>query len=920
VLSPGSRLGPYEIVSLAGAGGMGEVYKAKDTRLDRTVAIKILPPALAADPQFRERFDREARTISQLTHPHICRLYDVGHQSSTDFLVMEFLDGESLADRLTRSRGRPLPLQETIAVAIQIAEALDAAHRAGIIHRDLKPGNVILTAAGAKLVDFGLAKQGLSFSLTSADGHASPSLTSPPTVTSPLTLIGSIVGTLQYMAPEQLDGKEADARSDVFAFGAVVYEMLSGRRAFQGKTQVSVMAAIMEQDPPPLASMDASYPAALTRLVEKCLAKDPKDRWQSVADLADELRWIARERGSRPAPAPGADVTRVSLRSRAIVAAALAVASIAIVVAGLALSRARRPPSIAAVGRFEIQSTADQPLAVSGGQDRSLAISPDGQHIAYCIGQAGSSQIFMRDVSNLEGRVIANGRQPFFSPDSASVGFATMGNQIMRVAVTGGPATLVTQLTGNLRGATWGPDDTIVLATTDRTGLLSMSSAGGQAKEITKPDTAAGEHDHYFPSVLPNGHAVLFTIAASGGLELNKIAVLDLATGQQKVLVQGASQAEYVEDDSGRGYLLYAAGATVRAARFDADRLELRGNAVPVVDQVMTVPNGAANYAVARNGTMVFIPGGLVGILGGLPGVARTLTWVDRKGHEDPIDLPARSYSIARLSPDEKRLALEIDDQNNDIWTADLSRRTLSRLTTDPGSDTRPVWTTDGKRIIFTSTRTGAPNLFWRASDASGSDERLTESADLQLPSAVTSDDRLLFVEVVPGHAGDIMSLGLGPPSAGAASRAEPLIATTFLENNPEPSPDGRWIAYSSNSSGVNEVYVRPYPNVKDALSQVSSGGGSRPVWRGSELFFLDANNMLTSVRVDTNVATFSAGRAVRLLNTAYFSGSPQRPYDVTADGQKFLMIKDPGGDRSSSLPRIVVVLNWMEELKTRVR
>jgi serine/threonine-protein kinase len=615
----------------------------------------------------------------------------------------------------------------------------------------------------------------------------------------------------------------------------------------------------------------------------------------------------------------------LSLRSHAIVAAlvmgAIAIA-IAIGVAVLAVARARRAPAIS-VARFAIDTSPDQPFFASGpaGQERNVAMSPDGKRIAYVVGIPAFARLIIRDLDQLDSRAIANGRQPFFSPDGGWVGFVTDTGSLVKVAVTGGSPTPVTRVTAALRGATWGADGTIVFATIGRMGLMSVPSDGGEAKEITRPD--AGTH-HYFPSFLPNGRAVLFTVSKSNRVDDSDIAALDLATGRPKLLLRGGSSAEYVESESA-GYLIYSAAGALRAVRFEADRLELRGNPVPVLDRVMTSRTGATRYAVARNGTLVYVPGGLVGELGGeFSGAPRTVVWVNRQGQEEPLNLPARTYSIVRLSPEGKRAVFEIDDQEDDIWTADLTRirPPLSRLTTDPDQDSRPVWTPDGRHIIFTSSRSGIQNLYWRAADGTGSDEPLTTSPDIQIASAVTPDRKLLIVEVVPGLRGELMSLDLDARApAGATTReARNLFSSPFIENNPEPSPDGRWIAYSSDASGTNEIYVRPFPNVNDGLTQVSSGGGSRPVWRGKELFFLDHDNILTSVHVDTKGSTFSAGKAVQVLKTAYFSGTPQRPYDVTADGQRFLMIKDSSGDRAQFQPRLVVVLNWIEELKTRVR
>jgi eukaryotic-like serine/threonine-protein kinase len=945
-LAPGTRLGPYEILSTIGAGGMGEVYKARDTRLDRIVAIKVLTDVLAGDSQFRDRFEREARTISQLKHPNICTLHDIGRQDgpstgsgqAIDFLVMEFLDGETVGARLAalQVKGKALGLDEGLTMATQVADGLAAAHAAGIVHRDLKPGNVMLTATGAKLLDFGLAKSGGRIPGAPGTGQAAihlADLSAPMTMTSPLTSQGAIVGTVQYMAPEQLEGKEADTRSDIFAFGALVHEMLTGARAFQGKTLVSVMASILEHEPPPLSSANASVPAALTRLVQKCLAKDPNRRWQSAADLADELRWIADEvRAGVVRPKPDAADQKTSSLARRrpwLIVAASLVAGVALAGAAMWIVARMTPVRAPDPVRFAIVPPAAQALAVQSSIDRDIAISADGTHIVFRAG-TGQPGLAVRALRELDARILTGAtpaRSPFISPDGRWIAFFS-GTDLKKVSMTGGPPVTLCQVIGGPRGGSWGPDDVIVFATnaTD-TGLLSIPPGGGEPRVLTKADTAHGESDHWFPSVLPGGRGVLFTVIAggggSGGAENAQIAVLDRQTGRQKTLIRGGSQAEYVEASTGSGqagYLIYAVAGTLRAARFDLARLEVIGDAVPVLEQVQTNPTGAAEFAVSRGGTLVYAPGS------GSGGVARSLVWVNRDGREEPIKAPPRAYSFLQLSPDRTRAALDIRDQERDIWVWDFVRETLSRLTLDPASDFFPVWTPDGRRIAFQSSREGSAsgNVFWQAADGTGAAERLTKSPNSQQPSAFSPDGtRLVFNETGSKTNIDIGMVALNPNGPAGEPRPDMIVQTAFNEGNADVSPDGHWIAYQSNDSGRLEVFVRPFPKTDGGHWQMSTNGGGRPVWarNGRELFYIDLSNAMMAVAVRTS-PTFAAGNPAKLFDgLRYHANIGGRTYDVSADGQRFLMIKDAATtDQTSSAPAsLVVVEHWFEELKARV-
>jgi Tol biopolymer transport system component len=928
-LAPGTRLGPYEIQAALGAGGMGEVYRARDTRLDRTVAIKILPETLAADPQFRERFDREARAISSLNHPHICTIHDIGRQAAAtgtaqpvDYLVMECLEGETLASRLERGS---LPLTEALQVAIQIADALATAHRASVIHRDFKPGNIFLvgkrgSSPTAKLLDFGLAKAN-----TPAVAGAGQSMlpTTPPT----LTGHGAILGTFQYMAPEQLEGGEADARTDIFAFGAVLYEMLTGGRAFEGKSHAGLIGAIMHAEPPPLTSVQPLVPRALDRVVRKCLAKDPDDRWQTARDLLDELRWIAeageqasaRSLSGAASMAVDASVARRALWRRTALFSAAAIVIGAALATGVTWRVTRAPAP--RVARLTISTPSTAPLSFDSVL-RDIAITPDGARLIY-VGVNGT-QLFVRALDALEPSVIAKGslRSPFVSPDGQWVGFFDGNTSLKKVSITGGPTATITVTDSAPRGAAWLPDDTIVFATANpTTGLLRVSANGGTPAVLTRSDLAEGELDHVLPEVLPGGESVLFTITArTGGLEAAQVALLDLQAGTQKVLVRGGSGAHYVPT----GHLVYGALGTLRAVAFDLERLEPRGTPVPVVSQVIATSSGAADAVLAADGTLAYVSGGV-------GAVQRTLVWVDRRGQETPVPVPPRTYVHPRIAPDGRRVVVAANDQENDLWLWDLERSTLTRLTFEPGLDIYPVWTPDGGRLIFGSGRAGPRNVFWQAADGGAAAERLSEGVNQQDPVAVSPDGtRLLVNETNPATGIDLMELELPDSAAstgGASGRAivprqlTALVRTSFIERNGIISPDGRWLAYEANDSGRFEIYVRPYPDVNRGLWQVSTGGGTRPLWsrNGQELFYLSPTGALMRVGVERGSA-WAAGTPTKLLDEGYFSvpgGNLGRTYDISPDGQRFLMIKAGGANQAP--PQIVVVQNWLEELKRLV-
>jgi serine/threonine-protein kinase len=900
-LNAGTRLGPYEIVSAIGAGGMGEVYKARDTRLDRTVAIKVLPPVLAEDPEFRQRFDREARTISQLTHAHICTLYDVGDA----FLVMEFLEGETLADRLQRG---PLPVADAVRIAMQIAGALDEAHRAGIVHRDLKPGNVMLTKGGAKLLDFGLAKPGVTHGFAATAFGVTQSVT--PTMTTPpnLTGQGAVLGTLQYMAPEVLEGGEADARSDIFAFGCVLYEMLTGRKAFAGKSQVSLIGAILKDNPAPIAARPDLAPA-LIWLVGRCLAKDPGERRQTAAGLVSQLEWIA-EGGGAVAAAPSG--TRPSWRLVAGGSAVLLLIAAAATAVWFLRPAADAPQPF----RFTIPMDGENRIATASAQP-DLAISSDGSYIVYLGGASvGSRSFWLRRFNQLETEPLGavgsttNLSGPAVSPDGQWLAFG-MAQVVSKMPVAGGaPVTLARTSAGSsVIGMSWGTDDRIVFATTDRTtGLLRMPAAGGEPEVLTTPDRQKGEDDHILPFVLPGNRAVLFTINRPIGFADYQVAVYDMAARTWKVLIDQASHAVFTST----GHLVFAAGGGLRAVPFDPDRLEILGTPVQVIDQAAVKLTGAADFAVAANGTLVYVPSRVDATT-----EQRTMVWVNRQGDEEPIDgLPPRAYLVARVSPDGNRVALDLRDQENDIWSWDLRFRTLTRLTFDPSQDMFPVWAPDGKRLFFSSARSGFPNLYVQAADGASNADRLTAAETNQLALSIDpSGSRLLFRDS-GAKGGDVGLLSLDPKPV-----ASPLLQGEYLEDNATISPDGRWVAYDSTESGRREVYVRPFPEAGSAREQISSSGGMKPLWspNGRELFYVDLNANLMLVPVRT-ASGFQRDAAQRLFSAAPYYGTNVRNFDISRDGQRFLMIKELPAVKEARLDvTLNVVVNWLEELKQRV-
>jgi Tol biopolymer transport system component len=859
---------------------MGEVYKAKDTRLDRTVAVKVLPQHLSESLEVRQRFEREAKTISSLSHPHICALFDVGNQDGVEYLVMEFLEGETLADRLGRG---PLPAEQVLRYGIEMADALDKAHRQGIVHRDLKPGNVMLTKSGVKLLDFGLAKavapvsqqSGLTALATMAHGQN-------------LTQEGTILGTFQYMAPEQLEGKEADVRTDIFAFGAVLYEIATGKKAFSGSSQASLISAIMKEEPAPIATVQPMTPPALDRVVRTCLAKDPEERWQSAHDIKSELSWIAQAGVAAPVVASRRRKDRLAWGVAGAVAGALLAAA-----ATWSVLRSR-PAESRPVTRVAVPIPVGDSFVTDNYS--TVAISPDGRRVVYVGRRSDKRQLFLRSLDAAEAAPIAGTEgaySPFFSPDGQWVGFWA-DDKIKKVALSGGAPVTVCDcgVSDRLLGATWGPDDTVVFPQKWAGGLFRVSAAGGAPQPVTKVTMKEQDRGHIWPEFLPDGKSVLFTVFTGGSLEDYAIAVVSLATGERKILVKGGTFGRYAAS----GHILYARGGTLFAVRFDAGKLEVTGAAFPVAEGVSENTNGGAGYALSKNGTLLYATGGML-----LP--ERSLLWVDRQGTAIPVMKIKRPFSNPSLSPDGKRVALTVEAETYDIWVLEIGRDSLTRLSFGK-DDGKPVWSPDGKRVVYQSSQAGAYNLYFRQSDGSGSEERLTSDQDASTAVSFSPDGNLLVFQKIRAGVPEIWVY-----SFEKGSSPRPFLQGPFRHGGGELSPDGRWMAYESDESGKVEVYVTAFPG-PGGKWPISTEGGRAPLWApgGRELFYRKDKKVMR-VAVTTSPA-FSASRPELLFEGDY------EGWDIARDGQRFLMVKDEAAE--SAPKHLNLVLDWFEDLKLR--
>ena len=891
-LASGTHLGPYEILAPLGAGGMGEVYRARDTRLERTVAIKILPAQFSSDTVRKQRFEREAKTISQLNHPHICTLHDVGSQDGLSYLVMECVEGETLARRLEKG---PLPLEQVLKYGAQIADALDKAHRAGIVHRDLKPGNIMLTASGAKLLDFGLAKPAISGNSSGITLSAAALRGSPDTVTQE----GTIVGTFQYMSPEQIEGKEVDGRSDIFSLGAVLYEMLTGQRAFQGKSQLSVASAILEREPAPIASIKPLTPPALDHIVQKCLAKSPEERWQNCADLASELKWVS----GTSVPISLAQLTSKAgsfWTWRTITPWAICLFSM-MALFGFVF-RSQKPTVRAPVSRFVITLPPGQKLA--GLNQSALAVSPDGSVLAYVAEQNSIQQIYLRPLNSLESRPVPGTEgavNPFFSPDGQWLGFFA-DSKVKKVALIGGaPITLADSILPS--GAAWDSQGVIAFSPRSPSPLLQVSETGGATQPLTRMEK--GETTHRWPEFLPGGKAVLFSSSSTSfAWENGQVAVQSLATGERSNLVQGAVYPRFAYS----GHIIYQQDGSLFAVPFDSEHLTVTGKAVPAVERILrSTFTGATQYSISNTGSLVYVSGGT-------QTDQRMLVWVNRNGFEQPLAAPPHSYLFPRVSPEGRRVAVAITDKGGQIWIYDLSRDTLTRLTFEGDLNLNSVWTPDGQRILFQSPfLKGVGGISWQRADGSGGLERLFSRDSSIVPFSMSPDGQLLaFIDVNPVTLNDIWILRMSDRTA------TPFLQTPFAESVPQFSPDGHWLSYVSNESGRFEVYVQPYPG-PGGKYLISTEGGTEVLWNpnGREIFYRNGDKLMA---VDiTAHPGFSAGKPHMLFRGPYNSTpATSANYSVSPDGQRFLMLKSVGTAEGAPT-QINVVLNWFEELKQRV-
>jgi len=901
----GRQIACYTMGACLGAGGMGEVYRARDTKLGRDVAIKILPRRFTGDPERLRRFEREARVLASLNHPHIATIYGVEEIDGVPALVLELVEGPTLGDRLAKG---PVPLTEALTIAQQIADALDAAHEKGIVHRDLKPANIKITRAGVvKVLDFGLAKP-------TTGEQSTLELTQSPAVTVSGTREGVILGTAAYMSPEQARAGAVDKRTDIWAFGCVLYELLTGRRLFDGDTVSQVLAAVLTKEPD-WTALPATTSPAIRKLLRRCLEKDGRRRMASAADVRLEIEdalSVNDRAESAPSAADPAMVPRRVMRVRmALVAVAAALVVGAGVGAGMWLATR---PSAPRVAEFTIATTPATALSVNG-VDRDVAITPDGSRVVY-VGNNGN-ELFVRSLDALEPVSLYKGglRGPFVSPDGQFVGFFDNSNTLKKVAITGGPPVTLATLDGPSRGAVWLPDDTIVFATfASGTGLQQVAARGGPVTVLTRPDRARGEFDHVWPETLPGGRTTLFTIVpVTGGVDAARIVAFDLQTHTQTVVLRGGRDARYVAS----GHLVYAAGGTLRAVAFDLRRRTTRGTPIPVIPEVVTTggaTGGGVDAVVAEDGTLAYVRGA-----GGV-GAQRTLAWVDRQGRETAVTAPARVYQYPRLSPDGGRVAAWANDLDNDLWVWDVSRVTLMRLTFTPVpiADLYPVWTPDGRRVLFSSDRDGARNLYVQAADGTGAAERLTTSPNLQDATAVTPEGtRLIFTETTPQTGADVLQV-----TVVGTHTITPLVQTPATERNGIVSPDGRWLAYEANDSGQLEIYVRPYPDVTSGRWQVSGGGGTQPLWSrdGRELFYVSPTNALMRVGVGRSSSWMVTTPTMLLKDGSVItlSGNPGRSYDVSPNGQRFLVLK-PGNALNTPPPQLVVMEHFDALLKRLV-
>jgi Tol biopolymer transport system component len=878
-LAAGIRLGPYEILGTLGAGGMGEVYKARDVRLDRLVAIKVLPAALAADADLRQRLEREARAVAALQHPHICTLHDVGHQNGIDFLVMEYLEGQTLAEHLRKGA---FPVDRTIQYALQIADALDQAHRAGIVHRDLKPGNIMLTPSGIKLLDFGLAKLRPQLAV----GGLGSGVTETAPLTAPLTGAGKILGTLAYMAPEQIEGKNADHRADIWAFGCVVYEMTAGRKTFSGMSDAGTIAAILEREPEPLSKRQPLTPLTLDRLVTRCLAKDPEDRYQSARDAFLELRGT----GSAEVPRPPA--RRVAWRP----VAAGAIAALVVATVGVAIWRSNRgvAPSDAPLLR----------LSIAPGPEAAFpempAISPDGSHVAFsAVSPDGIQRLWIWSTESARSLTVGatdGAVLPFWSPDSRHVAFFA-GGKLKKVDVNGGePQVLADAPSG--AGGSWNRNGVIIFAPAGAGGLHRVAAVGGTSTPLTTIAPGATVATHRRPWFLPDGEHFLF-LAQEPGQIASSVHVGSLGHPDQAPrLLTADSEAMYSS-----GFLIYARGPRLLAHSFDVERLQATGEPFPIAENLpfQTDRGVYSSFSISSSGIVCYSTG---------DAGRKQFVWFDRAGRVERRVGPAGLYRDFDMSPDDRRLVVARYDPDrglNHLWLMDVERGALSRFSIESRSHTDPVWSNNGRRIAFSVREKLFFDIHQQGTDANAKDEVLLTSEHAKYVEDWSRDGRFILYAVLK----DGVDLWILPTFGSRQPR--PFLESPFHKDEPQFSPDGRWVAYNSNETGRWEVYVTSFPDAQQKFP-VSTAGGIQPQWRadGRELFYLGLDGTMMSATVDISRG-FTAGIPTALFRTGLQRNPGTGQYAVSQDGQRFLLRTDFSDDRSQGF---TIVLNWQRMAK----
>ena len=879
--SEGTRLGAYEIREPIGKGGMGEVFRARDVRLGRDVAIKMLPSEVAQVPERLARFRREAQVLASLNHPNIAAIHGLEEHEGQPFLVLELVDGEDLSERLKRG---PIPLEEIFDIARQVAEALEEAHNKGVVHRDLKPANIMVTPDGkVKVLDFGLAK-----AFAAENDGSSPELSQSPTISRQATAAGVILGTAAYMSPEQAKGKQVDKRTDIWAFGAVVYEMLTARQAFSGEDFSETLAAILKEEPD-WTRLPAATPAKLNELLRRCLRKDPKRRWHDIADARIEIE-----------EAPEGEVAEAPARNLrgVLVLAALASIVTGVIVWGVTRSSAPTPLPPLPVMRTVIPLPPGSELGREF--DPMLAISPDGQTAAYAVREGGVRRLYLRSMDSLEAQLVPGtemATMPVFSQDGRWVAFRVGlgGGSLKKVSVTGGAPIVITAV-GAGRGSAWAPDGTIIF-TRDAAGLARVSSDGGIPETLTTPDRESREKTHRFPHLLPGGSALLFTDGSADidSFDEASIAVLSLETGERRMLVQGGSNPHYVST----GHLVYARAGAIVAVPFDVTELEVTGPPVTVLEGVAMNPvAGNAEMSLSGTGHLLYAPGGAF-----TP--PHRVVWVGRDGETEPLTQSTGYFASTALSPDERRLAIFVTGANNSIWIYDIARATMTRLVSG-FENLFPIWTPSGVRVTFNSNRSGPLNLYWQIANGSAPPERLTTSEFAQTAESWAPDGQwLVFEEQRPDTGFDI-----GVLSMEGDRTSRPFAQSAANETSPRFSADGRFIAYTSDESGRNEVYIQPFPS-SGRKWPVSTEGGDTPLWNpnGRELIYANGGEILV-VDVDTRgELTLGKPRALFEVPSAL-----NGPMDISSDGQRLVFI-----DESAAPPAptyLVLIQNWAEELK----